>query len=216
MLRLPDTISCRSRRLSGAVLVGGASRRMGRPKAQLPYKNHTFLEQILMTIRPFVGRLVVVGGTGTEEALGGVGAEARAGVDWIPDVVAHAGPLAGIVAALQHDPKSDWLCIACDMPLIERAAVQWLVRRYHECNTDVVAARRDDASAPEPFPAIYLRTSLPALYSTLTSPSHGLRSAMEQLNCWTPLVPTKFTDSWSNINTIQDWDLHRNSTKSDR
>lgn len=186
---------------------------MGRPKAQLPYKNHTFLEQILMTIRPFVGRMAVVGGTCREDALRGVGAEARAGVDWIPDVVAQAGPLAGIVAALQHDPGSDWLCIACDMPLVERAAVRWLVRQYYQCNSDVVAARRDNASAPEPFPAIYSRTTLPSLYSALTSSSCGLRSAMKQLNCWTPLVPIKFADSWSNINTIHDWDLHRMATE---
>lgn len=186
---------------------------MGRPKAQLPYKNRTFLEQILMTIRPFVRRLAVVGGAGADVALCGVGAEARAGVDWIPDVVAQAGPLAGIVAALQYDSESDWLCIACDMPLIERSAVRWLVKQYHQCNTDVVAARRDDASAPEPFPAIYSRTTLPFLYSALTSPSHGLRSAMEQLNCWTPLVPIKFTDSWSNINTIHDWDLQQKATE---
>lgn len=189
---------------------------MGRPKAQLPYKNRTFLDQILMTIRPFVGRLAVVGGAGADVALYGVGAEARAGVDWIPDVVDQAGPLAGIVAALQYDSESDWLCIACDMPLIECAAVRWLVKQYRQCNTDVVAARRDDASAPEPFPAIYSRTTLPFLYSALTSLSHGLRSAMEHLNCWTPLVPIKFTDSWSNINTIHDWNLYRNSTKIDR
>lgn len=180
---------------------------MGRPKAQLPYKNRSFLEQILVTIRPFVGQLVVVGGATREEALRGVGAETRANVEWIPDVVAQAGPLAGIVAALQHDRESDWLCIACDMPLIERAAVRWLVKQYRKCNTDVVAARRADASAPEPFPAIYSRTTLRSLYSALTSPSHGLRSAMEQLSCWTPLVPTEFTDSWSNINTLADYSL---------
>lgn len=194
-------------RLSGAVMVGGASRRMGRPKAQLHYQGCSFLEQILVTLRPFVERLYVVGGTNAHDALQGVDANTRAEVGWLPDVAAQAGPLAGIVAALQHDKTSDWLCMACDMPAIEPAALRWLIDQYHRVNSDVVAARLGKMTAPEPFPAIYARAALGHLLNVLMSQPRGLRTAMLGMRCFTPLVPSKLDASWSNINSPLDWDL---------
>ncbi|MEK6643506.1 MAG: molybdenum cofactor guanylyltransferase [Planctomycetota bacterium] len=197
-------------RLSGAVLVGGASRRMGRPKAQLLHQGRSFLEQILVTLRPFVERLVVVGGASAQVALRGVSPETRANVGWLPDVVDQAGPLAGVVAALQHDHECDWLCIACDMPSIEPGALRWLIDQYRRVDADVVAARMEETTAPEPFPAIYARTALTSLRNVLLSQPRGLRRAMRELNCFAQLPPVIFTNSWSNINTPHDYSaLHK-------
>ncbi len=208
VLQSPITTPRKHPRLSGAVLVGGASRRMGRPKAQLPFQNRSFLEQILVTIAPFVEQLAVVGGPNPEEALRGVRAQVRPDVEWIPDVVAHAGPLAGIIAALQRDPESDWLCIACDMPLIQPAAVQWLISQHRGTSTDVVAAQLSGSHTPEPFPAVYARSAIDPLRRTLNLGNFGPIHAIRSLRCLSPMVPTGLESSWLNINTIHDWELH--------
>jgi CTP:molybdopterin cytidylyltransferase MocA len=54
--------------LAAVILTGGESRRMGSPKALLPYRGHTFLEHLLeVTVHPRIGaRRVVTGASHTE------------------------------------------------------------------------------------------------------------------------------------------------------
>ena len=46
--------------VGGIVLCGGHSRRMGSPKALLPFGDETMLQRVLRLLAPVVGPLVVV------------------------------------------------------------------------------------------------------------------------------------------------------------
>lgn len=53
--------------LAAAILSGGESRRMGTPKALIPYRGHTFLEHLIeVTTHPRVGIRRIVLGAGAE------------------------------------------------------------------------------------------------------------------------------------------------------
>ena len=74
----------------GAILAGGASRRMGRDKLFLRFGARTALERVSEAMTPLVGRLRVVGrapSAGLPEAQ--------------PDLYPGLGPLAGVHAALE-------------------------------------------------------------------------------------------------------------------
>lgn len=95
----------------GAVLVGGASRRMGEDKALLDWAGRPLALHVAAIVARVVPRVILVGGSGR-------GYE-RLGRPWLPDPpgLAGQGPLAGLLAALQVAPRV--LLVACDLPHLE-------------------------------------------------------------------------------------------------
>jgi molybdopterin-guanine dinucleotide biosynthesis protein A len=104
------------------LLVGGKSRRMGQPKAALPWGAGTLLDHVAAALAG--------GGAGPLTLLGGSGAVATAAngptVSRLPDVPGVPGPLGGLLAALRWAPGT-WTLASCDLPEVTAAAVTWLL-----------------------------------------------------------------------------------------
>ncbi|HJS74040.1 MAG TPA: molybdenum cofactor guanylyltransferase [Vicinamibacteria bacterium] len=101
--------------LEGAILAGGASRRMGQDKLFLRFGAKTALERISEAMQPLVGRLRVVGRAASAEI-------PQAQADLYPGL----GPLAGIHAALATAVEDRVLVVACDFPLVTTAFLRGL------------------------------------------------------------------------------------------
>ena len=78
---------------------------------------------------------------------------------WLPegrvieDVYHNLGPGAGLLSAARAWPQAAWLLLACDMPLIDLATLEGLVRG-RQPDTAALAYRHSDGT-PEPLCAIY-------------------------------------------------------------
>src|SRR5437763_12141966 len=94
---------------AGFVLVGGASSRMGRDKARLPFRGRTLVEHIAAAVAEAAGSVTLVGAPERYQSLG---------LPIIPDTRPGEGPLAGILAALGASQAGWNLIAACDMPVI--------------------------------------------------------------------------------------------------
>lgn len=119
------------------VFVGGASRRMGRPKGLLEAPGGGSL----------VARILAIAGElGLESVLVGDRAEYRAlRVPTLPDAADGAGPLGGLVSLLEHAAGGSVIALACDLPYLERSIVDRLVRAPDGV---IVAPRRDGRWEP--------------------------------------------------------------------
>jgi molybdenum cofactor guanylyltransferase len=95
---------------AGAVLAGGASRRMGRDKALVSGPDGRPLALVGVDALRAAGaeEIVVVGGD--EVALRALG------LPWIADLHPGEGPLGGIVTAFAHTTAELVVVLACDMP----------------------------------------------------------------------------------------------------
>jgi molybdenum cofactor cytidylyltransferase len=124
--------------LAAVILSGGASRRMGTPKALLPYRGGTFLEHLLkVTDHPRIGWRRVV--------LGADAAAIAEGVELPADEVVinenwEAGQLSSIQAGVRSLPA--WtdgilLCLI-DHPLISRELVGELLKEFYESGKAIV------------------------------------------------------------------------------
>lgn len=100
----------------GAVLAGGSSTRMGRPKASLRIGGETLLARAVGVLASRIDEVIVCGGP-----------EAPRGTVLVPDVVESAGPLAGIEAALAYGDGRDILVLAVDLPLVTPAVIDHLL-----------------------------------------------------------------------------------------
>jgi molybdopterin-guanine dinucleotide biosynthesis protein A len=90
----------------GAVLVGGDSRRMGSPKAELEYLGVPFVDHAAASLSVVTEKVIVVGRGYTGN------------LATVPDEIPDAGPLGGIVSALRYADPHPVLVLAVDLPLV--------------------------------------------------------------------------------------------------
>lgn len=103
----------------GAVLVGGASRRMGVDKALIDWHGQPLARHVAERLREVCRHVVLVGGVGRDYG--------RLGMPWWPDLpgLAGAGPMAGLLAALREAPAV--VLVACDLPHLDPEIVRRLI-----------------------------------------------------------------------------------------
>jgi molybdopterin-guanine dinucleotide biosynthesis protein A len=133
----------------GLVLAGGRSTRMGRDKAALAYGGGTpQLERAMALLAPHVERAFVsVRAEQSAEPL-------RARFAQILDTHENLGPIAGILAAQARHPQAAWLVLACDLPLLDAATLEHLLRSRAPQRA-ATAYRSSHDRLPEPLCAIY-------------------------------------------------------------
>jgi molybdenum cofactor cytidylyltransferase len=124
--------------LAAVILSGGASRRMGTPKALLPYRGGTFLEHLLkITDHPRIGWRRVV--------LGADAGAIVAGTEFRADEIIinenwEDGQLSSIQAGVRSLPAGTDGMLLCliDHALISRELVGELVERFYESGKAIV------------------------------------------------------------------------------
>ncbi len=107
--------------LGAIVLCGGQSRRMGQPKAWLPFGPERMLQRVVRLVGEAVGPIVVVAADGQDLP------DLPSGVTIVRDEVSGRGPLQGLSTGLAGLPDSVDLAFASatDVPFLQPA---WIVR----------------------------------------------------------------------------------------
>ncbi len=124
--------------LAAVILSGGASSRMGSPKALLPYQGRPFLEHLLeVTSHREIGARRVVLGAHAEPISKAVDLKADEIVinhEW------EKGQLSSIQAALRSLPPGTDGILLCliDHPLISSALVQELIEQFYKTKSAIV------------------------------------------------------------------------------
>ncbi len=139
--------------LTGVVLAGGQSRRMGRDKATLPHEGRPMWERQTGVLRDAGAAAVAVVRQPGQPPLGLPDA-----VHLWHDVFTDAGPLAGLHTAFSQSRTLLVAVLAVDMPRIDAWWYQWL-GSYCGSNIGAMACRPDGTH--EPLAAIYPRSALP-------------------------------------------------------
>lgn len=185
--------------VTGVVLAGGASRRMGRNKA--------FLE---LAGRPLIAHVLDRMGEVCEEVLivaNDVPRYADLGVRVVPDVFPGVGVLGGLHAGLQAAGHDLILAVGCDMPFLNpallRAFVAW-AEGY-----DVAALRQDNQV--ETLHAVYRRSCLSPMEA-------AIRAGQKRIISFFPHVRVRYISpeevllldpglrSFRNVNTLEEWE----------
>lgn len=162
------------RRVLGAILAGGASRRFGTPKALARVGGRTLVERAHDALQPVMTDVILV--TDDASLRGGL----LAGV--VPDTFPGEGPLAGIHAALSHAAALGFagaLCLACDLPFASPALLRALLdRAASDTDASAVAPESEGRRGVEPLCAYYAVGALPEVERLLRT---GVRSAYRAL-----------------------------------
>jgi molybdopterin-guanine dinucleotide biosynthesis protein A len=145
-------------RVSGVILAGGKSRRMGgSPKALLPFGGRPLIEHIAETLRSVLPGCLVV--TNTPELYRFLG------LPMVGDVFPEGGSLGGIYSGLRAAPGEAALCVACDMPFLSAPLVAYLAGRAAEADVVIPEA----AGELQTLHAVYGKACLPAMERRLVA-----------------------------------------------
>lgn len=150
-----------SPKYAGIVVCGGLSRRMGRPKATLPFGPETMLARVVRLLSTVVDPLIVVAAAGQELP------ELPREVMVARDRRQNRGPLEGLAAGLLSlGERADAAFVTgCDVPLLKPE----FVRRMVELSIGHDAAVPHIGGYDEPLSAVYNRSVLPQAEALLAA-----------------------------------------------
>lgn len=152
---------CFAGTVTGVVLVGGGSNRMGANKALLPFGRERLLDRVVARVREAFPRVILVSNDSASYNY--------LGLPVIRDIYPGRGPLSGIHAALSAVATPYIFVVACDMPFVDPKLALYLARQAP--GYDVVVVR--DGPYLEPLFAVYGRGCLEPVESILR---RGLRA----------------------------------------
>jgi len=183
--------------VSGIILAGGNSRRMGRDKAFLPWGNTTLIEYVIERLRPVTDELIVA----VKDARPFRHLKAMVVEDCVPDAHALGGLYTGLRAA-RYD-----LCFvcACDAPFLNVQLIHFLVGQANGYDLVIPKTRR----GLEPLHAVYAKSALGVIEEQLKNQQWDLKVLVQRLcsNVITPELIHRFDSeelSFFNVNTPQD------------
>jgi molybdenum cofactor guanylyltransferase len=171
----------------GAVLCGGASRRMGTDKATIEVNG------VAMARR--VADVLIAAGCPSVVAIGGDTEELkRLGLEVVDDLYPGEGPLGGVLTALAIG--SPVVVVACDLPNLESTTVRSLIEALDD--HDAAMAHSDRA---EPLCAIWSTRAAPLLQAQFQAGERAMHRAIGGLDItWVGVSPPEL----HNINTPGD------------
>jgi molybdopterin-guanine dinucleotide biosynthesis protein A len=137
--------------ISGTILAGGRSTRLGRDKAFLRLDGSTLIERIVDTVAQVSEEVTIV----VNDIDAYEGLDARV----VTDVYPGKGALGGIFSGLRAASAQHALVVACDMPFLNISLLRYMRELSQEY--DIVIPRLGILT--EPLHAIYSRVCLPAI-----------------------------------------------------
>ena len=204
------------RELDAIILAGGASRRMGRPKAALPWGTKTgakttVIGAVASVLRPLFRRTLVV--ARDPVGLDGLGLEGL-GVDMLTDDREAQGPLAGLARGLSASDAPWCFLVGCDMPLLRHEVIGRMALELHTC--DAVAARI--GGRLQPLHAFYSRRCLRVAEERLTAGDTSLKGLLSllQVNCVDEAEIAAVDPSLQSFQDLDTWSAYRDAFASRR
>ncbi len=188
--------------LSGAVLAGGASRRMGRDKARMVFQGEPLVLRVVRRLQGCCDEVLVVARFPHTYAFTGVAC--------VPDVWPGEGPLAGMFTAALSAAGELLAVVACDMPWVNPNLVRAMARYLHE-HPQVDAVVPVAEGREHPLHGVYRRVALlRAAARALQQGQRAIRAAWPHLRLerW----PRERWQTWeatgrafANVNRPEDW-----------
>jgi len=182
--------------VTGVILAGGKSTRMGQNKALLPFQGSTLIESVVRTLSTIFSRIVL--------SVQADNVFPNLSIPKVVDRYTETGPLGGITSVLETG-EARIFCVACDMPFLNPTLIE------HLCHFPVY-----DAVIPfwkgkvEVLHAVYSNALLPALQASLGAGRFRITDALGEAHVrYVQEEEIKQFDlegkSFSNVNTPDEY-----------
>jgi len=180
--------------VNGLVLAGGKSRRMGFDKGAVNWHGKEQRYYMADLLKSFCKEVFISCRADQQK-------EIDSNYLSLPDTFTDLGPYGAILSAFREKPDSAWLVIACDLPLMDENALQYLVNNRNASSV-ATAYKSPQNEFPEPLITIWEPKSYPLLLSFLAQGYSCPRKVL--INSDVTLLNSENTEALTNVNTPEE------------
>ncbi len=195
--------------ISGIVLAGGKSRRMGCDKRNLDWDGERLLDSICWLMGELFSEVIMVTAVPDYNIQG-------LPVRLVTDEIPGCGSIGGLYTGLLHAENHQCFVVACDMPYLKKD----IIIRLCQMNSlaDIVVVRL--LQGIQPLHARYSKRCLPVLDEMMHSGKLSIQGILQDSRLTSLIVDeTDVIDldpqlkTFMNVNTPSDWELARKIKK---
>ena len=156
--------------MTGILLAGGESKRMGTDKAFLEFNKRKLFEYPLAILTSLCNEILISSADSRYEITG---------FPVIPDKYPGQGPMAGIYTCLSIAKYPKSLILSCDLPMMDEAFIKLIVDRSKDFSATMGRNRK---GKPEPMAGVYKKSLAHALETSLKKGENKLQTLFEMVN----------------------------------
>jgi len=179
--------------VTGIILAGGKSSRMGVDKGLLEVNGQPMIQSIIDTLKSITKTILIISNNSEYK---------KFGIPVYEDLIKEQGPVGGIYTALEKTDTETNIIISCDTPFITTEVLYKLLQNSE--TEKVVIAKHNGRE--HPLLGIYKKESSKVFKSNLDQNQLKLRLVNTQLDYKVVVLPNEeFTNrTFANINTKED------------
>lgn len=119
--------------ITGIILAGGKSKRMGLNKSFLKVGEVTMIERTTELMKSLFDRVILITNTPDEYKF--------LGIEMFEDIYKNVGPLAGIHSGLAHSITDKNFIISCDIPFVNKGVIEFIIN--YKTNKSITITKAD-------------------------------------------------------------------------
>jgi len=177
--------------ITGIILAGGKSSRMGLDKGLLLLEDSLFIEHIMNALYRCVDNIIIVSSNSDYDEFG---------VKRVEDIIKNSGPLGGVYTGLHYSKTEYNIVLSCDVPLINSSTLSLLINGI-DSEFDVVQLQSKNYKMP--LVAMYKKLCKDICLEFLNKGEKRLRFVVDQMISKTIKIDSSFDKYVRNINTIE-------------
>ena len=178
--------------MTGIILAGGKSSRMGTDKGFLKLNGKSFIEYSIAAMKPLVSQIIIVSNNADYDIFN---------LKRVEDLIKEAGPLAGLYSGLTASKTEYNLVLSSDIPLIKTQILKKLMIEFEE-PFDVVQVMSKNKSMP--LIGLYRKRCEKVFKHLLKNNERRLQVAVGQCNVKNIVLNPSLELFVTNINTPED------------
>ncbi len=175
--------------ITGIILAGGKSSRMGTDKGLLTLNNKPFIQYCIEALQPLVSEIIIVSSHTDHDAFQ---------VKRIGDIIEDAGPVSGIYSGLKASKTTYNLILSCDIPLIHTSVLKQLIAAVDDTSEIIQMESRNKTM---PLIALYKKSCGEKFLKQLQQDERRLRIAVKQCRTKTIRLDSEYDVFTTNVNT---------------
>lgn len=183
--------------LNGLVLAGGKSSRMGEDKSIVQWHGKEQRYYVADMLTAFCKEVFI---SCRKEQTNAIDKNYKV----IEDELDNAGPLGAIVSAFHRNRNCAWVVIACDLPLLDKQTIQYLIQNRDE-NCIATTFQSPNDGLPEPLVSIWETDALPLLETALSEGRYSPQKILTKAKV--KLLDSRKTSALMNVNTPEEKEI---------
>jgi molybdopterin-guanine dinucleotide biosynthesis protein A len=177
-------------KITGIILAGGKSSRMGTDKALIDVNGKKLIEYSIAVMKAICHHVIISANDPVYEEFG---------LPVVADNFKDIGPMAGLEACLRYSKTQVNLVAPCDSPFLNINLFREILKNIegHEATVPILKDGK-----VEPLAGCYSKEALPAIIQQIEKGDYKLQNLLKAIN--TKYIAITDTNCLANINTPQD------------